>query len=137
MYWAEERVGKSRIGGAYAYRKLLEQNGWLPNGSDFPVEHINPLYGYYAGITRKDQEGYPEGGFQAGDALTRIEALKAMTIWAAKSAFEENEKGSIEPGKFADFIVTDNDLLNMPEKDIPDTRILMTFIGGEQVYPRE
>ena len=137
MYWAEERVGESRIGGAYAYKRLLEQNGWLPNGSDFPVENINPLYGYYAGITRQDQEGYPEGGFQMENALTREEALKAMTIWAAKSAFEENEKGSIEPGKFADFIVTENDLLIMAEKDIPGTRILMTFVGGNRVYPRE
>ncbi len=137
MYWAEERVGESRIQGAYAYKQLLGQNGWLPNGSDFPVENINPLFGYYAGITRQDQEGYPEGGFQIENALTREEALKAMTIWAAKAAFEENEKGSIEPGKFADFIITENDLLTMPEKDIPGTRILMTFIGGDQVYPGE
>jgi len=137
MYWADERVGESRIEGAYAFKQLLDQNGWLPNGSDFPVEYINPLFGYYAGIARMDQEGYPEGGFQMENALTREEAMRAMTIWAAQSAFEENEKGSIETGKFADFIVTENDLLSMPVDEIPDTKILLTFVGGSQVYHRE
>jgi predicted amidohydrolase YtcJ len=136
MYWAEDRVGSERIKGAYAYRRLLEENRWLPNGSDFPVEHINPLYGYYAHITRKDQEGWPEGGFQMDQALTREEALRAMTIWAARSAFEEDEKGSLETGKLADFIVTDKDLLSMPEKDIPALTIRQTYIGGERVYSR-
>jgi len=135
MYWADERVGPERIKGAYAYKQLLEQNGWLPNGSDFPVENLNPLLGYYAAFTRTDLEGYPEGGFQMENALDRVQALKAMTIWAAKAAFEEKEKGSLEPGKFADFIVTDGDLLTMPEKDIPDLSIDMTVLGGEQVHP--
>ncbi len=134
MYWAEDRVGPDRIKGAYAYKNLLEENGWLPNGSDFPVEHINPLYGYYALITRKDHEGWPTGGFQKEQAFNREEAIRAMTIWAARSAFEEDEKGSLEPGKLADFIITYEDLLAMPKEDIPRLRIRQTYIGGELVY---
>lgn len=136
MYWADERLGEERLKGAYAYKDLLKQNGWIPNGSDFPVESINTIYGFYAGITRKDLEGYPDGGFMPEQKLTREEALKAMTIWAAKAAFEENEKGSIEPGKFADFIVTSADLMTIPEEEIPRIKITMTFSGGTRVYPQ-
>jgi predicted amidohydrolase YtcJ len=136
MYWAADRVGEVRIGGAYAYKQLLDENGWMPNGSDFPVEHINPLYGFYALIARKDHKGWPEGGWQGEQAINREEAIRAMTIWAARSAFEEYEKGSLEPGKLADFIVTDKDLLNIPEEDIPGIRISRTYIGGELVYSR-
>ena len=135
MSWADKRLGETRLPGAYAFKKLLEQNGWIPNGSDFPVESINPVYGFYAAVSRKDLEGYPEGGFMPEQRLTREKALRAMTIWAAKAAFEENEKGSIEPGKFADFIVTYSDLMTIPEKEIPDVKIRITFSGGEQVYP--
>jgi hypothetical protein len=135
MYWADERLAENRLTGAYAYKKLLEQNSWIPNGSDFPVESINPIYGFYAAVTRKDLEGYPEGGFMPEQCLTREEALRAMTIWAARAAFEENEKGSIEPGKFADFIVTSSDLMKIPEHKIPNVKIKMTFSGGTQVYP--
>ena len=85
MYWAGDRVGPERMKGAYAYKQLLEENGWLPNGSDFPVEYINPLYGFYAAVVRKDQQGWPEQGFQMDNALSREEALRAMTIWAAKA----------------------------------------------------
>jgi len=134
MYWADERVGTERMNGAYAYRQLLMQNGWLPNGSDFPVEQINPLYGFYAAVARKDLEGWPEKGFQKEEALTREEAMKAMTIWAAMSAFEENEKGSLEEGKFADFIVTEEDLMSAPEDKIPHIRIRYTYLGGKLVY---
>lgn len=134
MYWAEDRVGSERMKGAYAYRRLLEENGWLPNGSDFPVEHINPLFGYYALVARKDHKGWPAGGFQKDQAFNREEAFRAMTIWAARSAFEEEEKGSLEPGKMADFIITDKDLLTIPEEEIPAFRIRQTYIGGELVY---
>jgi len=134
MYWAEDRVGADRIKGAYAYKDLLEENGWLPNGSDFPVEHINPLYGYYALIARKDHKGWPEGGFQKKQAFSREEAIRAMTIWAARSAFEEDEKGSLEQGKLADFIITGKDLLTIPKKDIPELRVSQTYIGGEMVF---
>ena len=136
MYWAGERLGKERLKSAYAYRRLLQQNGWLPNGSDFPVESINPLYGFYAGVTRQDLKGYPPGGFQKNDALTREQALKAMTIWAAKAAFEENEKGSLEPGKWADFVITNQDIMTVPEQKIPETQVLKTFISGEQVFSK-
>jgi predicted amidohydrolase YtcJ len=137
MYWAEDRLGPERIRGAYAYRRLLHENGWLPNGSDFPVEHINPLYGYYALIARKDHDGWPEGGFQKDQALRREEAIRAMTIWAARSAFEENEKGSLEPGKMADFIITGRDLLIIQEEEIPGLRIRQTYLGGELVYSED
>ena len=135
MKWAVHRIGPERMKGAYAFRDLLDQNGWLPNGSDFPVEHINPLYGFYAGVARKDPEGYPEGGFQMENALTREEALMAMTIWAAKANFEENEKGSIETGKYADFIITDEDLMTMDIDRVPDLKIQQTWVGGKKVFP--
>lgn len=134
MKWAADRIGKERIKGAYAYRQLLNQIGWLPNGSDFPVEHINPLYGFYAGVARKDLDGYPEDGFQMENSITREQALRAMTIWAAMAGFEENEKGSLEKGKFADFIVTDEDIMKADIERIPDLKIQKTFVGGKEVY---
>jgi predicted amidohydrolase YtcJ len=134
MYWAEDRVGAERIKGAYAYLDLLNQNGWLPNGSDFPVEEINPIYGFYAGTARKDLEGFPPEGFQTENALSREQALRAMTIWAAKSAFEEDKKGSIEIGKMADFVVSDTDLMKDALDKVPQTKILKTFVGGKAVY---
>ncbi|HBH48805.1 MAG TPA: amidohydrolase, partial [Bacteroidales bacterium] len=113
---------------------LMEQNGWLAAGSDFPVEHINPLYGFYAAVARMDLEYYPEGGFQMENAITREQALRAMTIWAAKSNFEEHEKGSIEPGKFADFVVLEKDIMQVDVKEVPKVKVLQTFVGGERVY---
>lgn len=133
MYWADERLGDERIKNAYIYKVLLDQNGWIPNGTDFPVEQIDPRLTFYASVARKDLEGYPESGFQMENALTREETLKSMTIWAAKAAFEENEKGSIEPGKFADFIVLDQDIMETPEENIPDIKILQTYSSGELV----
>lgn len=134
MYWAADRIGTERLRGGYALRRLLDQNGWLPAGSDFPVEDINPLYGFYAAVVRRDMEGYPENGFQVGDALSREEALRAMTSWAARAAFEEDSKGSLEPGKFADFIVTGRDLMTVEGIEIPHIRILYTYLGGSEVY---
>lgn len=133
MDWADERLG-DRIKHAYVYQELLQQNGWLPNGSDFPIEHINPLYGFYSGVARQHFNGEPKEGFQMENALTREQALRAMTIWAAKSAFEENIKGSLEVGKFADFVVLDFDLMNDSIKDIPYLKVQQTFVNGEKVY---
>jgi len=134
MYWAEDRLGPERIKGAYAYRQLLDQNGWIPNGSDFPVEDINPLYGFFAVTARKDQSGFPENGFQMENSLSREEALKAMTIWAAKSGFEEDRIGSLEPGKFADFIVLDENIMKCDLMEIPKLKIQKTFTKGEEVF---
>lgn len=133
MYWADERLGDERIKNAYIYKVLLDQNGWIPNGTDFPVEKIDPLLTFYASVSRKDLEGYPENGFQKENALSREETLKSMTIWAAKAAFEENEKGSIESGKFADFIVLDKDIMEIDENKIPYINILNTYISGDKV----
>ena len=133
MTWADERLG-SRIKYAYAYEDLLKQNGWLANGSDFPIENINPLYGFYAGVARKDLMGSPENGFQTENALTREQALRAMTIWAAKANFEEDFKGSLEIGKWADFVILDKDLITAPESDLPNSKVISTFVAGELVY---
>jgi len=134
MYWAEDRLGEARVKGAYAYKKLLDQLGIIANGSDFPVEGINPLLGFYAAVVRQDFENFPEGGYQMENAMSREEALKAMTIWAAIANFEENEKGSLEPGKYADFVILDNDLMNMDLSDIRNIQVMKTFINGEEVY---
>ena len=134
MYWAGERLGPERIKGAYAYKQLLGQVGWIPLGTDFPIENINPLYTFYAAVTRKDLKGWPEEGFQIENALSREEALKGMTIWAAKAAFEENEKGSLEVGKLADFVVLDKDIMEIPGKGLPTVKVLKTFIDGQEVF---
>ena len=134
MYWAGERLGAVRVKGAYAYKQLLKQNGWIPLGTDFPVEDISPFKTFYAAVVRKDAKGWPENGYQMENALTREEALRGMTIWAAKANFEENEKGSLEKGKFADFVILDADLMKeAPEKSL-QVKILKTFLGGEKVY---
>ena len=130
MYWAKDRLGQQRLSGAYAYKDLLKQNGWLPLGTDFPVEDISPIKTFYAAVVRKDANGWPPNGYQLQNALSRKEALKGMTIWAAKSNFEENEKGSIEKGKFADFIIVDEDIMSINEKDILRTKILATYVNG-------
>lgn len=136
MYWAEQRLGPERIKNAYINKVLLEQNGFIPLGTDFPVEDISPVKTFYAAVFRRDANGLPKKGFQMDNALTRQEALKGITIWAAKAAFEDKEKGSIEVGKWADFVVTDKDLMQAEMEDILRTRILMTFVGGEKVYDR-
>ncbi|NRD20758.1 amidohydrolase [Winogradskyella eckloniae] len=131
MYWAEDRVGEERIKGAYAYKQLLEAYGKVALGTDFPVERVSPFLTFYAAVGRQDLEQYPEGGFQIENALTREEALRGMTIWAAYSNFEENEKGSIEVGKFADFIILDKDIMTVDTKEIPNIKVLNTVVGGE------
>jgi len=137
MYWAIKRLGPERIKSAYAYKQLLDQNGWIPLGTDFPVESINPIYTFYAAVERKDLKGFPSTGFQPENALSRVEALKGMTIWAAKAQFEENEKGSIEPGKYADFVILDNDIMKMNGADLPKVKVLKTYVNGEKVYEKK
>ena len=137
MYWAGDRLGKKRLESAYIYKQLLEQNGWLPLGTDFPVENINPMYTFYAAVERKDLKGYPEGGFQPENALTREQALRGMTIWAAKANFEEKEKGSIEPGKYADFVILDKDIMKIDGAAVPNVKVLKTYINGEKVYEKK
>jgi predicted amidohydrolase YtcJ len=134
MYWAEDRLGPERVKGAYAYKDLLEQNGMVALGTDFPVEGINPMNTFYAAVIRKDNKGYPDNGYQMENALSRKEALKGMTIWAAISNFEENEKGSLEVGKAADFVIMDTDIMEAKEDKILGAKVLETFINGESVF---
>ena len=137
MYWAADRLGKERVKGAYAFKQLLNQNGWIPLGTDFPVEDINPILTFYASYVRKDAKGFPVGGFQSENAISRRETLRGMTIWAAKGNFEEKEKGSIEVGKFADFIILNQDLMTIPMDKILATQVLKTFVNGEKVFERK
>ena len=134
MYWAENRVGEERIKGAYSYQTLLKQLDWIPNGTDFPVENIDPLFTFYSSVFRTDHKGWPEGGWQMDEGLTREQTLRSMTIWAAKASFEENEKGSLKAGMWADFIILDTDLMSALPKEILDTKILSTWSAGEKVY---
>lgn len=137
MYWAEDRVGKERIKGAYAYKTLLDKAGIVVLGTDFPVEKVNPMHTFYAAVARKDLSQFPEGGFRMEDALSREETLKGMTIWAAYSNFEEDSKGNIATGKSADFTVLDRDIMTIPADSIPKTKVLATFINGEKVFSKE
>ncbi len=134
MYWAADRLGSERIKGAYAYQQLLQQNGWIALGTDFPVEDISPFKTFYAAVVRKDAKGWPANGFQTNNALSREETLRGMTIWAAKANFEEQEKGSLEKGKYADFIILDQDLLKAAPEKILSTKLLATYLNGEKVY---
>jgi predicted amidohydrolase YtcJ len=134
MGWAGERLGAERIRNAYAYQDLLQTNGWLCNGSDFPVEQINPILGFYAAVSRRDIQGNPAGGWQPENRLSRWQAIQAMTIWAARACFEENEKGSLEPGKRADFVILDQNILTVDEDKIPATKVVSTWIDGVKVY---
>jgi predicted amidohydrolase YtcJ len=136
MHWIEERLGTERMKYSYAFKELLNTNGWMPLGTDFPVEDISAIKTFYAAVFRKDAKGWPTTGFQMENALSRKEAIRGMTIWAAKANFEEHEKGSIEKGKFADLVLLDSDLMNADEKDILKTKVLMTFLNGEKVFDR-
>ncbi|MFZ4100667.1 MAG: amidohydrolase [Sphingobacterium thalpophilum] len=136
MYWVEDRLGSERLKGAYAFKQLLDQNGWIVLGTDFPVENINPMYTFYAAVVRKDMKGYPESGYQMENAISREQALRGMTIWAAKGQFEEKEKGSIEAGKFADFLILDQDIMKADDGQLFKTQVLKTYLNGENVYSK-
>lgn len=134
MDWAEQRLGPNRLKNAYAYNHLLKQNGWLPNGTDFPIERIEPLLTFYAAVARKDIEGKPENGYMIENALSRMDALKSITIWAAKAAFSEKERGSLEIGKYADFTILDADIIKIQENKLTSTKVLYTIVDGKIVY---
>ena len=134
MYWAAERLGNERMKGAYAYKQLMNQNGWIPLGTDFPVEDISPFKTFLASVGRVDAKGFPEGGFQSENALSREQTIRGMTIWAAKASFLEKEVGSLEAGKKADFIILAQDLMQVPVNKILDTKVVATFSGGKKVF---
>jgi predicted amidohydrolase YtcJ len=134
MNMAEDRVGPVRIQSSYAWRTVLENKGIIANGSDAPVELVNPYHGLYAAVTRQDQNGQPPNGWYGNQALTREEALRSFTIWGAYAAFAEKNRGSLEAGKYADFVVLDRDLMTCPAGEIKDIAALKTVIGGEVVY---
>tara|TARA_B100000787_G_scaffold170136_1_gene164253 strand:+ start:12644 stop:14263 length:1620 start_codon:yes stop_codon:yes gene_type:complete len=136
MYWAEDRIGKDRMKGAYAFRNLLNRYGKIALGTDFPVEQVNPFLTFYAATYRKDLNNYPEDGFQMENSLSREEALRGMTIWAAYSNFEEAEKGSIEIDKFADFVILNQDIMKVRGSEIPKTNAVSTYLNGEKVYSK-
>ncbi len=134
MYWAGRRLGNERIKGAYAYKTLMEQNGWLANGTDFPIENISPLFTFYATVGRMDQKGFPQGGFQAEESLSRADALRSVTSWAAKADFLEKRKGTLEAGKDADFVILDQDIMEIPVGNILGVQVIRTFIAGKEVF---
>jgi predicted amidohydrolase YtcJ len=136
MYWASTRLGYARTLGAYAWRSLLETGVIVPNGSDFPVERVNPLYSFHAAVSRQDENNWPPGGWFPEQMMTRDEALKSMTIWPAYAAFQEKDLGSLTPGKLADFVILDRDIMTIPASAILGTSVVATYIGGHAVYER-
>jgi predicted amidohydrolase YtcJ len=134
MYWAGKRLGDSRLWGAYAWRSLLDTGVIVPNGSDFPVERVNPLYSFHSAVTRQDENDFPPGGWYPAQRMTREEALKSMTLWPAYAAFQEKDLGSLSPGKYADFVVLDRDIMTVAPEQILGTRVVATYLGGEAVW---
>ena len=134
MEWAKRRLGKERIKGAYAFKDLLDWSGVLALGTDFPVENISPLHTFYAAVSRKSPGGNPAKGFQMKNALSRYETLLGMTRWAAFANFEEDEKGSIEAGKFADFVILDQDIMAINIEKVLQTRVVATILNGKIVF---
>jgi hypothetical protein len=134
MRWARDRLGPDRLAGAYAWQRFLALGIPLANGSDFPVEEPNPMLGYYASVTRQEGSGKPPGGWMPDQRLTREQALHSWTLGGAWAAFEEKQKGSLEPGKLADLVVLDTDLLSAGSAKLASARVLMTVLGGKIVY---
>ncbi|HMG70423.1 MAG TPA: amidohydrolase family protein [Gemmatimonadaceae bacterium] len=134
MGWAESRVGPQRIRGAYAWRSLLNTGVVIPNGTDFPVEQVNPLLTFHAAVTRQDPSNQPAGGWYPEQKMTREEALQSITIWPAYAGFQESVMGSLSPGKYADFVILDRDIMHVPDAEILGTRVVSTWIGGKRVY---
>jgi predicted amidohydrolase YtcJ len=137
MYWAEQRLGGGRLYGAYAWRALLETGVVIPDGSDFPVEGVNPLRSFHSAVSREDENNWPPGGWHPEEKMSRDEALHGMTIWPAYAGFQEQVMGSLTPGKYADFVVLDRDIMVVPEEDILGTQVVATYIAGKAVYERK
>jgi len=136
MYWAVNRLGPTRVLGAYAWRSLLNSGVIIANGSDLPVERTNPLISFMASVSRQDAKGWPAGGWYPEQRMTREEALKSMTIWAAYAGFMEKEVGSLAPGKLADFVVLDQDIMRVPPELILGTNVLATYLSGRAVFQK-
>ncbi len=134
MYWAPNRLGPARLGGAYAWRSLLNTGVVIPNGSDFPVEAVNPLISFHSFFTRQDADNFPPGGWMPEQRTTRQEALLSITLWPAYAAFMENESGSLTAGKYADFVVLDRDIMAVAPEAVLGTHVLLTVLGGKAVY---
>jgi predicted amidohydrolase YtcJ len=134
MYWAGTRLGETRLLGAYAWRSLLDAGNIVPNGSDFPVEQVDPLLSFRAAVSRQDARGWPVGGWHPEQRMTRDEALRSMTLWPAMAAFQERDMGTLAAGKYADFVVFDRDPMRASPEEIGQTRVRATYLGGRAVY---
>ncbi|MGE5800780.1 MAG: amidohydrolase [Gemmatimonadota bacterium] len=134
MYWVPNRIGWARAQGSYAWRSLLNTGVVIPNGSDFPVEAVNPLISFHSFFTRQDADNFPAGGWMPEQRTTRQEALLSITLWPAYAAFMENESGSLTAGKYADFVVLDRDIMTVAPEEVLRTRVLMTVLGGRTIY---
>ncbi|MBA3919548.1 MAG: amidohydrolase [Gemmatimonas sp.] len=134
MYWIGKRLGNTRLLGAYAWQSLLKSGVVIPNGSDFPVEEVNPLISFHASIARQDARNWPEGGWYAEQRMSREDALRSMTLWPAYAGFQEKDMGSITPGKYADFVVLSQDIMRVPVEMVLETRVEATWVGGRKVY---
>jgi predicted amidohydrolase YtcJ len=137
MYWAGNRLGSTRLLGAYAWRSLLDQGSVIPNGSDFPVEQVNPLISFHAAFSRQDANNWPPNGWYPEQKMTRDEALRSITLWPAYAAFQEKLMGSLTPGKVADFVVLDQDIMRVAPEQVLKTQVLATYVGGKAVYERK
>ncbi len=136
MYWAGARLGPTRLLDSYPWRSLLNTGVVISNGSDAPVESINPLFSFHSAVSRQDADNWPAGGWLPEQKMSRDEALKSMTIWPAFAGFQEATMGSLTPGKLADFVVLDRDIMTVADRDILGTAVLATYIGGKPVYER-
>ena len=137
MYWAGNRLGSTRLLGAYAWRSLLDNGSIIPNGSDFPVEEVNPLISFHAAFSRQDAHNWPPNGWYPEQKMTREEALRSITLWPAYAAFQERIMGSLTPGKLADFVVLDQDIMRVAPEQVLSTRVIATYVGGKPVYERK
>ena len=136
MYWIGKRLGPTRLYGAYAWQTLLNTGVVIPNGSDFPVEEVNPLISFHASIARQDARDWPTGGWYPAERMSREDALRSMTLWPAYAGFQEADMGSIAPGKYADFVMLDQDIMRVPAEMVLNTRVLETWLGGKRVFER-